>query len=68
MVHRKEILVCNPRPRLEDKQPKNKNREILLKKLELLSKYSKTTKLSNKEEVYLNHTLTKILRELKLLK
>lgn len=68
MVHRKEILVCNPRPRLEDKQPKNKNKEILLKKIELLYKYSKINKLSNKEEIYLNHILTKTLKELNLLK
>lgn len=68
MVHRKEILVCNPRPRLEDKQPKNKNKEILLKKIELLYKHSKINKLSNKEEIYLNHILTKTLKELNLLK
>lgn len=67
MVHRKEILVCNPRPYGEDNQPKNKNKNILLKKIELLFKYSKTTQLSKAEEIYLNHSLTKILRELKLL-
>lgn len=68
MVHRKEILVCNPRPKSEDNKPKNKEKDILLKKLELLFKYSKTDKLSKNEEIYLNHSLTKILRELKLLK
>lgn len=67
MVHRKEILVCNPRSYDEDKQPKDRKKHILLKKIELLSKYSKTNKLSIKERDYLNHNLTKILRELKLI-
>lgn len=67
MVHQKEILICNPRPKVENYKSKNKERNILLKKIELLSKYSKSSRLSNKQEIYLNHNLTKILKELGLL-
>ena len=66
MVRRKEILICNPKPLNEESKLKPK-KNILLMQIEVLSKYAKTNKLSKKEEAYLNHNLTKILRELKLL-
>lgn len=66
MVRRKEILICNPKPLNGGSKLKTK-KNILLMQTEVLSKYIKTNTLSKSEETYLNHNLTKILRELKLL-
>lgn len=66
MVRRKEILICNPKP-LNERSKLNPKNNILLMQIEVLLKYAKTNKLSKEKEAYLNHNLTKILRELKLL-